>query len=97
MKERTQCAYNTLPFDKMPAYLTIEMAYSMIFCWLNMFPLQDGISKTHSLRSIIVGLNIDYRHHCQLEFGNYVQMHEEHTSSMATRTNGAIALRPAGK
>jgi hypothetical protein len=34
--------------------------------------------------------------HCQLEFGEYVQVHESHDNSMLTRTTGAIALRPTG-
>ena len=32
--------------------------------------------------------------HCKLEFGDYVQTHEEHDNSMAARTIGAIALCP---
>jgi hypothetical protein len=59
-----------------------------------MFPAQDGVSDTMSPRAIIVGLKLDYTKHCQLEFGSYVQVHEEHDNSMVSRTTGAIALRP---
>jgi hypothetical protein len=95
VKERTRCVYNTLPFRRMPHRIIIEMVYYSVF-WLNMFPATDGISTTMSPRSIIAGLKLDYRKHCRLEFGSYVQVHEEHDNSMATRTTGAIALRPTG-
>ena len=42
------------------------------------------------------GGKIDYNKHCKYEFGEYVQTHEEHDNSMATRTIGALALRPNG-
>jgi hypothetical protein len=95
IKERTRCIYNQLPFKKMPARITIEMVYSSNF-WLNMFPPTDGVSKTMSPHAIIVGGELDYAKHCRLEFGMYCQVHEEHDNSMATRTTGAIALRPTG-
>jgi hypothetical protein len=95
VKERTRCIYNQLPFTKMPARITIEMVYASTF-WLNIFPPTDGVSKTMSPRAIIVGGELDYGKHCRLEFGTYCQVHEEHDNTMATRTTGAIALRPRG-
>jgi hypothetical protein len=56
----------------------------------------ESISDTLSPRAIVVGSHVDYTKHCQLEFGSSVQTHEEHDNSMATRTTGAIALRPTG-
>jgi hypothetical protein len=52
------------------------------------------VSEMFSPRAIIVRSTIIYQHHCKLEFGMYVQTHEQHDSSMDTRTTGAIALRP---
>ena len=49
-----------------------------------------------SPRSIITGEDINYEQHCKLEFGEYVQTHEESDNSMASRTTGAISLRPTG-
>jgi hypothetical protein len=71
------------------------MVYASTF-WLNSFPPIDGVSKTLSPRAIVAGLQIDYAKHCKLEFGTYVQTHEEHDNSMASRTTGAIALWPTG-
>eukprot|EP00978_Attheya_sp_CCMP212_P039142 scaffold201003_cov45-Attheya_sp.AAC.1 len=64
--------------------------------WLNSFLTKGGISDTMSPRAIVVGTNLDYAKHCQLEFGMYAQTHEEHDNSMAPRTIGAIALCPTG-
>lgn len=44
----------------------------------------------------MTGFNIDYAKHCRIEFGAYAQVHEDHNNTMATRTTGAIALRPTG-
>jgi hypothetical protein len=95
VKERTQCNYNMCPFKKLPSRIIIKMVYCSIF-WLNMFPPTDGISTTISPRTLIAGHHLDYTKHCRLEFGTYVQVHEQHDNSMATRTTGAIALHPTG-
>jgi hypothetical protein len=95
IKERTRCVYNTVPFKRMPSRMVVEMVHASVF-WLNMFPASDGVSDVLSPRGIIVGLKLDYNKHCQLEFGSYVQVHEEHDNSMESRTTGAIALRPTG-
>jgi hypothetical protein len=95
VKDRVRCMYNSVPFKKMPSRMIVEMVTSATF-WLNMFPPRDGISKTISPRGIIHGLTVDYNKHCQLEFGSYAQVDEEHDNSMQTRTTGAISLRPTG-
>ena len=95
VKERTQAIYCTLPFQKMPRHLLIEMVYAANY-WLNMFPRPGGISKTLSPRTLLTGQTWSYTTHCKLEFGDYVQTHEEHDNSMATQTIGAIALCPTG-
>ena len=95
VKERIQCVYNTLPFCKMPPRLVIKIVYASMF-WLNVFPPTDGVSLTLSPHAMIVGVQLDYNKHCHLEFGTYVQVHEEHDNSMATHTTGALALHPMG-
>ena len=64
--------------------------------WLNAFPATNGVSQTLSPRTIVTGLTLDFRAHCRIEPGSYVQTHEEHNNSMLTRTVGAIALLPSG-
>jgi Reverse transcriptase (RNA-dependent DNA polymerase) len=79
----------------MPDRLVIEMAYTAVY-WLNSFPGGSGISDTMSPREIVLRQGVDYAKHCRVEFGSYVQVHEEHDNSMLTRTTGALALRPTG-
>jgi hypothetical protein len=71
------------------------MIYASVF-WLNCFPNANGISRSMSPRTMVTRQGIDYDKHCRLEFGSYVQTHEQHDNSMAPRTTGAIALRPTG-
>jgi hypothetical protein len=95
LKERSRGAYNTVPFKTLPAVMIVEMVHASNF-WLNMFPAGDGVSATQSPRQIMTGQQCDYKLHCKVQFGEYVQVHESHDNSMLTRTTGAIALRPTG-
>jgi hypothetical protein len=95
IKERTRAVYNTVPFSKIPAMMIVEMLHASNY-WLNMFPANDGVSSVQSPRRIMTGQHGDYNLHCQLQFGEYVQVHESHDNSMLSRTTGAIALRPTG-
>ena len=95
LKEQTRAIYCTLPFRKVPRHLIIEMIYAANY-WLNMFPCKGGISQTMSPRTLLTGLTMNYHRHCRLEFGEYVQTHEEHDNSLNPRTIGALALRPTG-
>ena len=95
VKERMRAIYNTLPFNKIPARLVIEMAKTAVF-WLNAFPATGGVSQDLSPRTIMTGQRVDYKRHCRFQFGGYAQTHEEHDNSMNPRTIGTIALRPVG-
>ena len=95
IKDRVQSQYTILPFDHLPQIMVVELVYSPVF-WQNMFALKGGISATQSPAEIILNRRIDFNAHCRVEFGDYVQTHEEHDNSMASRTLGAIATRPTG-
>ena len=95
LKEQTHATYNMLPFKQMPSRLIIEMVYTANL-WLNMFPHPNGISQMMSPQAILTGHHIEYATHCQLEFGEYVQTHEEHDNSMQPRTIGSLSLWPMG-
>lgn len=62
-----------------------------------MFPTENGVSPDLSPRAIVTGLQADYAKNYKLEFGQYVQTHEEHDNSMESCTTGAIGVRPTGK
>jgi hypothetical protein len=96
VKERVRSIYNTLPFKSISKRMLIELIYNCTF-WLNSFPNALGISTTISPRTIITGYKkIDYNKHCRLEYVEYVHTHEEHDNSLASRTVGALAMRPTG-
>ena len=95
VKEHMRAIYNTLPFNKIPAQLVVEMAKASMF-WLNGMPLKDSFGNKLSSRTIITGQKLDYHRHCQYQFGEYVQTHEQHDNSMNPQTVGALALHPTG-
>jgi len=80
---------NQLPFKAFPHRLIVEMVYNVTF-WLND---PNVVHEVMSPGTILTGLHIDHDKHCALEFGSYVQIHEEHDNAM---TSGAIALWATG-
>ena len=95
IKERMRAIYNTLPFQKVPARLIVEMGKASVF-WLNSMPQKTGLSSELSPRTIVTGQKLDFKRHCRFQFGQYVQTHEEHNNLMSPRTVGVLALRPTG-
>ena len=97
IKERVRATRHTLPFEVIPLIMLIEMTYFCIF-WINAFPPKSGLSEINSPRKIITGQHVEYKKHCKLPFGAYVQAHEEPspTNSQQARTVGAICLGPTG-
>jgi Reverse transcriptase (RNA-dependent DNA polymerase) len=95
VKDRTRSTYRMLPFKHIPRIVLIHLVKNVVF-WLNSFPARDGVSNDMSPRCIMTGKEIDYNKHVRLEFGEYVQTHEEHDNSMIDRTLGAICLGPTG-
>ena len=95
VKEHMRAIYNTLPFQKIPAWLVIKMAKTAMF-WLNAFPVMGGASQDLSPHTILMGQQVDYKCHCHFQFGEYAQTHEEHNNSMNPRMVGALALCPVG-
>ena len=65
--------------------------------WVYNFTSRGGISSTITSQVLITGVGLDHNKHCQLEFGEYVQVYKENnpTNSMQPRTTGAIALGSA--
>ena len=80
VKERHRCVRHGLPFACVPKLMTIELNYFIAYC-LNAFPPKDGVSTSLSPSAIVTGHTIDYVKHCKLEFGQYVQTHEEKCSA----------------
>ena len=68
-KEHMRAIYNTLPFQKIPAQLVIEMTKTAMF-WLNAFPVMGGASQDLSPHTIQTCQQVDYKHHCRFQSEN---------------------------
>ena len=96
VKERACGVVMHLTYKKLPGRMIIELVHLCAF-WLNVFtPGLKTIHTTMSPRAILTGIEADFNNHCKLEFREYIHTHEEHDSTMASRTCAAIALRPTG-
>jgi hypothetical protein len=96
MKERARAIRSTLPFKRLPARIIIELVH-LSTLWLNAFPPSSGVSDTYIPWTIMTGTSLDYRKHCKVPFGAYVETHKENspTNTMYERTRGAICLGPS--
>ena len=93
IKDRARSAWHSMPFHYTPKLLIIHLVQNAVF-WLNAFPTPNGISSHHSPRYIMTGRSIDSKLHARLQFGEYIQMHEEHSNDMNARTTGGICMGP---
>ena len=84
-----------LPFQHIPSVMLIHRVKNAVL-WLDTFSHHDGVSSEHSPRFHLTGYELSYDTHAVLEFGAYVQTHEEHTDDMTQWTMGAICLGPPG-
>ena len=95
LKDRTQSAYNVLPFRNLPWVMLIHLLKNCTL-WLNAFPAANGVSSVHSPHFLLTGWELSFDKHAVLEFGSYIQTHEEHSNRIEPQTMGAICLRPMG-
>ena len=95
VKDRVQSTYRMLPFKRVPRLILIHLVKNAVF-WLNALSARDGVSSIHSPRYLLTGRELEYPLHVRLEFGEYVQTHEQHGNWMTDRTQGAICLGPNG-
>ena len=92
VKERVRAFVQTLPFKKIPRRVIIEIVKETTF-WLNVFPVKNGISRVLTPRTIVTGRTLDYKIHCKIEYGIYVQILEHHDNSMSACSTGVTTLR----
>jgi hypothetical protein len=95
VKDHVRSGYNSLPFKWLTWLMLVWLVCNAVF-WLNAFPHKDSISDNLSPCYLFPGKHFDYRKHIRLEFGSYVQTHEEHTNGMEAHPTGAICLSPSG-
>ena len=84
-----------LPFRRLPRLLLVHLLRNTEF-WKNAFPYDNSAFPDYSPRYLLQGNDITFKHHVRLEFGSYVQTHEDHDNTMNARTTGAICMGPTG-
>ena len=84
-----------LPFRHLPRIVLIHLVKKK---QVTALPTNDGITRTYSPQYIMTGQHmILASKHAVIEFGAYVQTHEQHTNkNMSQRTMGCISLGPTG-
>ena len=93
--ERNRTIVAGLPYKRYPRMLKQATVQFAAFA-LNMFPHPDGVSAIHSPRTIVTGLQTDYRTQMKVPIGAYCEVHDEPdpTNTETERTTTAIALYP---
>lgn len=95
IKDRVRSTYRMLPFKQIPRIMVIHLVLNAVF-WINALPARDGVTSIHSPQYLSTGRELNYKLHVQLEFGEYIQTHEQHNNKMVDRTMGAICFGPTG-
>ena len=92
-KERCNCVYSGLPFNRMSPRMIMELPVAVDF-WLNYWCSSGGVSKTIPPRQIVTGIALDASKHCKIQYGDYVVATNETDNTMKERATDSIYLRP---
>ena len=95
LKERVRAGRSQMPFKKIPKVMTSDLVKDVV-SWLNRFHNKSSMIPTVGARSLITGVQFDFLLHCQVEFGQYCEVHEDQdikNSVDKERTVGAIAIK----
>jgi hypothetical protein len=67
-----------------------------VVLWINTFPPSRRVSKTFSPRTLMTGTALDFNKHCQIRFGAYGEVHEDHDikNTMTEQMQPNICLGP---
>ena len=95
--ERGRSIVSVLTFVSLHKQIIVNLVYFIVF-WLNGMPAHGGISDRLAPREIVTQCLVDYNKHCQVEFWDYVEAHDNSvvTNDMDNRTMSSIALGPSG-
>ena len=76
IKERTGACRHSPPFKSIPELMVVAMIKTSVM-WINAFPPKGGVSPTVSPCNLPTEAKLDFKKHCKLQFGSFVQTHEE--------------------
>jgi len=94
LKEKTRSLRHSLPFERIPALMLIQMVLHTV-PFMNSFPRKGGL-KHYPPSAIMTGAQL-HINRLQLKFGSYCQVAEDVTprNSLAARTRAAISMGPS--
>ena len=98
LKEQVRARRTALPYSKIPIIMSVDLAKDVV-AWLNSFPSKSSLLPYVGMRTLMTGVQYDYKLHCQVEFGQYCQVHKDKDRKnrvQVDRTTGAIALQHSG-
>ena len=93
VKERVQAIVNTIPFKNYPHQLIVDTEYNAIF-WFNCFLTKMQFTQYSAPGQMSLDHILTTKKHCRLQFGSYVQVHDQHDNSLLQRKSSTIALNP---
>ncbi len=98
IKDRCRSVISEVPYKHCMPDVFIVFLLRFVVMWLNAFPSGSGVSTEFSPREIVSGLRMDYRKHCRVRWGAYVEASQDPdiTNTMNDRTVPCIALGPTG-
>jgi hypothetical protein len=97
IKERSSALMSDLPYTPLPRQVVIHLVYFAVL-WLNSLQAAAGVSDKYSPREIVLGRKLDFKKHCKITFGSYVEAHNDPTitNTMRPRMFPGIFLGPTG-
>ena len=97
IKERVRSVFHRLPYAALPKIVMKHLVMDAT-TKLNWFPNKHGISPYFSPRMLLSREVLDYKRHCLIPFGSYVQAHDNPSPSELNtnvqRTIDCLYLRP---
>ena len=76
VKERVRALRHSLPFQRIPALMTIHVVLHSAKMLTN-FPTKAGVSAAVSPRELLTGERLDCHKHLRLQFGECCQVHKD--------------------
>ena len=96
IKERCRTTCRAAPYTRYTALMVQHLVESRVK-WLNRFPSENGVSKTMSPASIVLGHQKPDMNIKRLPFGAYAMAYTQTSNNMQTRSVPGIALSEANE
>ena len=89
LKERVRARRSKMPYKKIPKIMTSDLVKD-VAGWLNQFPTKSSLIPTMGARTLITGVQYDYKLHCRVEFGQYCQVHKDEDRKIVWSWRGPL-------